>query len=354
LNKAKIEYQGGGNMPFTTISSIAVSLIVLGIIVLAHEAGHFFVARLLGFSIEEFSIGFGPRIAKWVHKNIEYSLRVLPLGGFVRFFGEDQSSDDERAFNNQAVWKRILVIASGPIMNFVLAILLAVLVLTTYGDYFPVPVIDSFDENSTAQQAGLKVGDRIIEVNGVKIDDYTEVSAIVRSKPNQELTMKVKRDDEVLEYKVRTYYDEEQKMNRIGIVFGQERIKFGFAEAVSLSISWTFYIIQEMVRFLGNLFFRGQGANELMGPVGTIGLIGQAARQSMEMLIRLAILISINLGIINLVPFPALDGGRLAFLGIEALRGKPLNQEKEGFIHFAGFVILIILMLIVTYRDFTR
>jgi len=341
-------------MTLSVFFSIIISLLVLSIVVLFHEVGHFAVARVLGFKIEEFSIGFGPRLFKKSHGDTEYSLRILPLGGFVRFLGEDEVSHDKRAFNNQAAWKRALVLFAGPFMNVFLALLIAVIVLFSYGDYFPVPVIGQVVEDSPAAQAGLKVGDRIIAVNGTDVKDYEEVYQRIQESLDKKITFMVLRDEEKLTFEMKPYYDQKTQSNRIGIVFAQEKMRFSFGDSIRFSVQWTVAIIREMIAYLGRLFFRGQGINDLMGPVGTIGLIGQAARQGVEMVLRLSILISINLGVINLLPFPALDGGRLFFLAIEGLRGKPLSQEKEGLIHFAGFVVLILLMVLITFQDFTR
>lgn len=341
-------------MTFSNITSIIVSLLVLGVLVIGHEAGHFFIGKILGFKIEEFSIGFGPKLVNWTNKGTLYSIRILPLGGFVRFLGEEQSSTDMQAFNNQAVWKRILVIVTGPIMNILLAVVLAIFVLVGFGDYFPIPVIGEIVDKSPAQVTGLKVGDVITEINSIPIKTYDDVIHTIQKYKANTLSITVKRSAQTIKYNLNPYYDNSTKTMRIGIILSQEKRKVGLFEGIRLSFQWVYNIIKLMLDYLGKLFIHGQGVNDIMGPVGTIGLIGKAAEHSMEMLIRLAILITLNLGIVNLLPFPALDGGRLLFLFLEGIRGKPLSQDREGYIHFAGFVILLLLMLLFTYKDIAR
>lgn len=341
-------------MILSNIISIIVSLLVLGVLVIGHEAGHFFMGKILGFQIEEFAIGFGPKLVNWTKNGTLYSIRLLPLGGFVRFLGEEQLSTDRKAFNNQSVWKRILVIVTGPVMNIVLAVVLAIFVLVGFGDYFPIPVIGEIVDKSPAQVAGLKVGDSITEINNIPIKTYNDVIQTIQKNKGKTLSISVKRSTKIIKYNLSPYYDINTKTSRIGIVLSQEKRKVGLWDGIKLSIQWVYNIITLMLDYLGKLFFHGQGVNDIMGPVGTIGLIGQAAEQGFERLIRLAILITLNLGIVNLLPIPALDGGRLLFLFLEGIRGKPLSQDREGYIHFAGFVILLLLMLLFTYKDIVR
>ncbi len=341
------------------INTILVALILFGIIVLAHELGHFLVASWVGIPAEEFAIGMGPKIFQHKGKKLIFTIRALPIGGFVRFIGEDEESDDPRAFGNAKVWKRIMAIASGPLMNFLLAILLLSIVFIFFGTYEISTHILEVVDGSPAQEVGLRVGDKIIEINGVKIDNQDEVKGIelfkdiINKEGSQPLRITILRGDRIENLELLPNYSEERNTYEIGIVFGKLQ-KQGLIRGISLAFIQTGRLIIIMVQMLGNLIFKGHGLNEVVGPVGIVGEIGRAVKSGIQDVINFAIVITLNLGIINLVPFPALDGGRLALLVIEGLRGRPMDPRREGYIHFIGFVLLMILMIAVTFKDVAR
>lgn len=338
-----------------TVLGIIGGLLMLTLLVVVHEFGHFTVGRACDMKIEEFAAGFGPKLLSKVKNGIRYSIRALPLGGFVQFYGEDsdEAGSEPRAFNNRPIWQRFLTLLAGPAMNILMAFVITVGVLVGFGDF--VPAIASVEEGMPAAEVGLQVGDRIVSVDGKRIDFAMEFSGIDLTKSGDSVRLGVERGGQELEYEVPFQYSEEEGRNMIGIRYSTDtRQRFGFFEAIGLSFKWMYLIIAEMLSFLGNLIFRGQGVEGLAGPVGTIGLVSQAVRSGPEVILRMATLLSINLGIMNLLPIPGLDGGRILLLGIEKLRGKPLPQNKEGLINLIGMGLMFLLMIFLTYQDIVR
>jgi len=339
--------------------TILVALIFLSLLVMVHEVGHFLAGRFVGIHPEEFSIGMGPKLLGFSRKGTQFSVRALPIGGYVKFLGEDERSDDERAFSNASVWKRMAVIVAGPTMNILLAVVLLAAFYMGYGVYEEVPEILEVVENSPADRAGLLPGDSIIKVDDISVEGMEAREAVetirnaIRQKGSNELKIVVRRNGKDINIKVVPEYNEESDSYVIGIVFGRIR-RYGLIQATGMAFNSVGKLTLMMVDALRGLIFKGQGLNEVMGPVGIVSEIGKAVEAGMQQLLLLAVMISLNLGIINLIPFPALDGGRIALLLVEGVRGKPLEPEKEGFIHFIGFVVLILLMVLVTYHDITR
>lgn len=341
------------------MTTIITALILFGIIVLAHELGHFLVAGWVGIPAEEFSIGMGPKISQIKGKKTIFSLRALPIGGYVKFFGDDGESDDPRAFANAKVWKRILVIAAGPVMNFLLAILLLAMFFTFFGVYKNSTNIFEIVEGSPAENAGLLVGDKIITVNDIKVDIEDQDKGIelfrkiLKEEGDKSLKITVLRDGEARDIDIKPDYSAEKNTYEIGIYFG-ELERLGPFSAIGLAIVQTGRLIIIMIQLLGSLIFQGRGLNEVVGPIGIIGEIGKAVESGIKDVLNLAVVITLNLGIMNLIPFPALDGGRLTLLLVEGLRGNPIDPEKEEYIHFTGFIILMLLMIVVTFKDVAR
>lgn len=331
-----------------TIWSILVAVIILGIMVLVHELGHFLTARRLGIKVREFGIGMGPKIKKWERGGILYSLRILPIGGFVNFYGEDEDIDDPEAFNRQKPWKRLLTIFAGPAANVLFAFIITIGLLTAVGE--AVPQIHTVSDGSSAQAAGLLPGDKVVRVNGQNVNFATEAHIrIAENSKNESVDLTVMRNNEPVALNDIPYKD-----SLIGITFDPTPQKFGLFEAVGLSFSWIVFVIREMFAVLGGLITGAQSTQSVVGPVGTISLIGQTAQVSLYSLLQLTVLISINLGIFNLLPFPALDGSRIVFTLVEKVRGKPISPDREGMVHFVGLIILLCLMLLFTYQDIAR
>lgn len=337
----------GGNI--LAILDIILALLLLTVLVVVHEFGHYIVGRIFGFTILEFGIGMGPKVVRWEKKGILYSVRAFPIGGFVKFYGEDEDLKDEKTFNKHPVGHRSLVILAGPVMNILFAFLLAIVILCTFGD--AIPVVKQVNSGSPAEVAGLQADDKIIAINGDEIDFGMELDMAIEKGLGSNLTFTVLRDGQPVDIAINTKYDEGTKTNVVGMSYGKEAKTFSFFEGLMLSFKWLFLIIKQMIITIGLLIFKGQGLSETAGPVGTIVLISSYIHYGADTILRLAALLSINLGIINLLPFPALDGGRLVFLGIEKIRKKPLPNNIEGYANFAGFIILIVLILLLTYKD---
>jgi len=336
------------------------AVILLGFIVMVHEFGHYITARLTGVRVEEFAVGMGPKIIGWRRNDIDYSLRAIPLGGFCRFVGEDEESDSPEAFAKQKRWKRFLILFSGAGMNFVLAYVAILVFLATFGTTMAqVPVIYGVVEGSPAQAAGVMPGDVVVGVNETVISCDAEglnvmTQAIAESEGT--LMLRVEREGSVVELQIDPYLEQEGEAagkRQIGVYLGREA-KASFAEAFQASGSYFQYYATAMIDGLRGLLF-GQGLDQTMGPVGIITTIGEETREyGWQAVLSMMAMISLNLGIVNLLPLPALDGGRLVFLIVETIRRKPIPPEKEGVAHMIGFGLLLCLIVLVTYQDIAR
>jgi len=331
------------------MQTLIAAIFVFGLLILAHELGHYIVARKTGVKVLELAIGFGPKLFGWRRQGIDYSLRIIPLGGFCRMLGEDpEEAGQENSFPQKPLPVRAVVILAGSVMNLVLAVLVFFVIffflLGIPGDEARVgEVVD----NSPAEEVGLKAGDRIREIGGESITSWEEVITAISAKPGEELELKIERNDTVLNYRVTPEEEPQTGRGMIGITQSLDRYNF-FS-----SVKFSFYQFGMIFAAIYHTFF-GELPLDVAGPVGIVHYIGEAARLGLADLLFLTGLISINLGIINLLPIPALDGGRLLFLIIEAVRGRPIEPEKEGLVHFIGFALLITLILFITYQDILR
>lgn len=333
-----------------TLLSIVGALLVLTVLVFVHELGHFYAGKKLGFRIDEFAIGMGPVVCSKEKNGTRFAIRALPIGGLCAFHGEDEGVSDPECFNAQPVWKRMIVVLAGPFMNILLAVVLAVIILMTYGEYMP-KITDFTGENTPAEAAGIQEGDIITEIDGKSITYYAECTDYIQQADHAGIEVTVRRGGSDVTLTARDIYDPESGSNRLGIYISPERLRYGLLEAATNSVRYTCYIVKEMFKVLGGLFTGSVTSDDVAGPVGTISIIGQAVRAGFEVVLRLGVLISINLGIMNILPIPALDGGRFLFMVIEAVRGKPIPPEKEGMIHMAGLVLLFSLMILLTVMD---
>ena len=342
---------------FVTIISVLGALIVIGIIIMAHEFGHYSIGRLCKFKIVEFAVGFGPKIKKWVKNDIIYSIRWFFIGGFTKFYGEDEDVDDKLAFNNQPAGKRALTIAAGPVYNIVFAFLLVVIILCSFGDY--VPAVQEVWQDSPAEAAGLMPGDVVLEMNGVKVDFSMEMNGAISASDGVSMPITVLRDGQELSFNIPyqsgltdnagNLYDS----SMVGIGFSGERVHFGFFEAIALSFKWMYLIVKETILLVIGLF-AGRGTENAAGIVGMVSVLGQALRSSFELVMRYGVAISVSLAVINLLPLPALDGGRLVFIAIEKIFKKPVPRNVEGLIHFIGLAAFFVLFILITYQDLSR
>ncbi|MBR4039770.1 MAG: site-2 protease family protein [Clostridia bacterium] len=333
---------------------VFLALVLLGVLILAHEAGHYFAGRACGIEVQEFAMGMGPLLAKWKNKRgTQFSLRLLPIGGFCQFYGEDEDAGDPRAFNNQAVWKRILTVVSGPLMNFVVAFAVIVLYMSLIGIPMTVPRVGEVEAHAAA--AGLQAGDVLLYVNDTQAADADSVLGEIMHSEGKTVTLRVERAGGEIDIPITPFFDEELGRYRVGFTFAQERMRVPLLESVPFSVSYNAKSIQLIGLTLKNLIFKGEGVNEVTGPVGTVYVIQEVTQQGgVDIYLELLALISVNLGMMNLLPVPGLDGSRLLFLVVEGVRRKPVRRELEGAIHGAGFILLMGLMLALTYKDIVQ
>lgn len=422
--------------------NIIIALIVLSVIVIFHEFGHFIIAKANGICVKEFTLGLGPTLLSFGKGETKYCLKLLPFGGSCVMLGEDTEEpvNEERAFANKSVWARIATIAAGPIFNFILAFVLALFVIgyvgydpcvvvgvsedtpaydsglssgdtilkvngkkvTFYRDYalyiqlnmgttieleyktvdgeVKTTIIDpdyiektvyqmgitmgeniqilSIVEDSAASVAGLKVGDIIKKIDGKELSNYEEVSPLVQSCNGNALELTIIRDEQEQTISI-TPTQVEQSGYVYGISLSGARVKVNAIKTIGYGFSEVRYWIETTIKSLEMLITGQVGADELSGPVGIVSMIGDTVEQTksegfmivLVNLFNMAILLSANLGVMNLLPIPALDGGRLVFLLVELVRGKPVSREKEGLVHFVGMMLLMLLMVFVLFND---
>jgi len=337
----------------TTLGYILAALFMLGVLIMFHELGHYLAARWCGMEVKEFAIGMGPKLfsRKGKHGTL-FSLRVLPMGGFCLYYGEDQEVDDPRAYNRQPVWKRFVSVIAGPLMNFLLALVVAVVFFMVWGADLPVPVIGTLDDGMPAAEAGLLPGDTILAIDGLPISQTKEAVDLVHGSEGRPLAFTVARGESEFSVTVTPRYVKEHDTYLTGFRFATVQTPLPFGTAISTSVSFCRHVVVVTYQSLGDLIFRGEGTEEITGPVGIVNVIQEQTRAGgLPIYLYLAMLISINLGFMNLLPIPGLDGSRLIFNIVEAIRRKPLNRNVEGMIHFVGVVALLGVMLIFTYQD---
>ncbi len=332
------------------MQTFVASIFVFGLLILVHELGHFFAARLTGIRVLELAIGFGPKLFGWTRNKTDYSLRAVPLGGFCRMLGEDhEESNEPDSFPRKPVLHRAFVLLAGAAMNLVLAVAIFFVIfffMTGVPD-MSTSEIGQVLENTPAEEAGLQEGDRITAVNSTAISRWEGVLESISPRAREEIALTVQRGGESLTLQVTPALDEETGTGKIGIVPVVR--KYMFVDSLQGSFERFGMVIASIFQVL-----TGRAPLDVAGPVGIVSVIGEVAQTGFINLLLLTALISISLGIMNLLPIPALDGGRLLFLAVEAVRGRPIDPEKEGMIHFIGFAFLIMLILFITYQDLIR
>lgn len=330
---------------------------IFGVFIFVHELGHYLTARAFNVSIREFAIGMGPKIISRKSKKtgIIYSLRLLPFGGFVSMVGEDEESDDPGALNRKPVWQRFIILAAGSIMNLLLGIIVMSMLVITTQTLGSTTILRFADEGAMSQASGLQVGDRIIKIGDNKVHTSYEVVYEIMRNGIEPLDITVKRAGETVVVQDVIF----PTIIEDGVVFGEADFVVAAERKTPLTVlRHAFYQSTATVKLIWESLFdfvTGRyGVEQISGPVGVTTAIGEAAKAGTYNLLYLCTLISMNLGIFNLLPLPALDGGRLVFLIVEGIRGKPIKPELEGYIHFAGIVILMLAMVFITYRDIVK
>lgn len=350
-----------------TILYVLLALLLLGVLITVHEFGHFAAARLCGIPVKEFSIGFGPKLVQWQSKKHEtlFSLRPIPMGGFCMFYGDTDDDpdgtkmkDDPRNYNNAAVWKRMLSVFSGPLMNFVLAFVIAIVLMAAYAGYATTPFVADVVEGQPAAEAGLMPGDLFVTVRGQDMTNAytTDVSnAIGDISGGQAVELTILRDGAEMDFTIQPEYNETEGRYMIGITIQQGYDDLPANMVIPSAWNMCKQAATVILDSLGKLVTTGEGLDQTAGPVGVVQMVAEETRQGgFETYLYLTVIISINLGLMNLLPIPGLDGSRLVFMAIEAVRRKPVSQNIEAMIHLAGYVLLIGLMLFFTFKDVLR
>ena len=351
---------------------ILLAILLLAILITVHEFGHFLAARAMKIEVREFAVGMGPKLIGWKSKKYEtdFSIRMIPLGGFCAFYGEDDtkgiSKDDPRSFPKQNVWKRMFVILMGPVMNFVLAFVLATVFFWANGISVVTgidPYIAEVMAAGPAYSAGLQSGDVVTEVNGRDMLDGTMETLLDTignwKEGDDPLRMTIRRGEETFETEMSPVWDEAENKMRIGVTIGgiyrTETQPETFTGGFEHSWQWCAGASGAILGALKDLVTTGKGLDQTSGPVGIISLVSSEVREDgLSAFVQLLVLISINLGLMNLLPIPGLDGSRLVFGLVEVIRRRPVPPEKEAVVHLVGMVFLFGLMIFFTFKDIMR
>lgn len=344
---------------------IVFSIIIFSFLIFIHEFGHFIAAKLSGVQVNEFAIFMGPTIAKWQRGETQYSIRCIPIGGFCAMEGEDEDTDNPRSFQKAAWWKRLIILLAGAAMNFIAGFLLFALVLSP-GEGFAQPVIAEVEAGCTVvREDGLHLGDRIVKINGNRVHISSDATMLFNLQSGETYDLVVERDGQKIElndYPMELHEfpnaDGSTSM-RFGIRFGYEEKTFGNL----LSYTWnTCLSVVQSVRLSLQMLLTGQaGLKDVAGPVGIVQMMNttaQASATTLDAVLNLlyfGAFIAVNLAVMNLLPIPALDGGRVVALlltvVIEAITRRKINPKYEGYIHAAGMVVLLGFMAVVMFKD---
>lgn len=340
---------------------IIIGVLLFELIVLIHEGGHFVAAKLSGVQVNEFALGMGPKLFSFTKGETKYSLRLLPIGGYCSMEGEDEESDNPRAFGNKPTWKRIIIVVAGAVMNIVLGLLMT-LTLVLQQPYYASTTISSFPEKSVTVNY-LQEGDKLEEIDGYAIWNSRDISFAIGTCKNYEPNIKVSRNGQTVDLgNVPLYTYDSDGEKKIALDFYVDKVNKNFFSVCEQTIGQTVSTVRMVWASLVGLVTGKFGFNDMSGPVGVASAITTVASQGLETgfldafnnILYIMMILTINLGIFNLLPVPALDGGRLLFLLIELIRRKPIPQKYEGVIHGVGFALLMVFMLAVTFNDIVR
>lgn len=336
-------------------------ILVLGIIVLIHEFGHFFFAKRAGIYVYEFSIGMGPRIFKWTRKDdeTEYSIRLIPIGGFVQMAGEEIEDNPnvpkKKKFSVKTFGQKFMTVIAGIMNNFLLALFLLFLYALFNGAPQNKAIIGEISKDSAAAMSSLREGDKVLTVNGRKANTYDIFALELQVHAGKRVTLEVDRNGEIqkVNLKAKKVKEDGNEVYRYGFKINDE-IKTGFFASISYAFSKFFSLIHQMGLTLFYLVTGDLGLKSFSGPIGIYNIVGEASSSGFWSLVSLTALLSVNVGFINLLPLPAFDGGRLLFIIIEKISGRKVDPKLENTIHSIGFFLLMALMLLITYNDIVR
>lgn len=325
------------------------ALFAFSLLVIVHEFGHFIMAKLNGVKVEEFSIGMGPKLLGIRKGETDYSIKLLPIGGYVKMLGEDgEETSDERAFQNKSSLRKLSIVSAGPIMNIILAVVLYSIIAGSRG--FLVPVVDNVVPGNPADLAGIKKGDKIVQVNDKVINTWEDFVTQVYNANGSNISVIYKRGEETKSSTITPVKDTKENRFVVGVYPTlvenpsiNESIKYGFVETISL--------VKQTFGFFKTLFTGRASVSDFGGPVTIMRVSGEAAKAGFLSLLSFASYLSVQLAIFNIIPFPALDGGWIILFLIEFITRKKIDSKKIGVLNYIGFIVLITLMIIVTIKD---
>lgn len=345
-----------------TVINVVIALLVFSAIIFFHEFGHFLLAKKNGIYVNEFAVGMGPTLFSFQKKETKYSLKLIPMGGYCMMLGEDEDVQDEHSFSTKPVWARISVVVAGPLFNFILAFLLSIVLIAACG--YDLPQIADFSDNSPAKEAGIEEGDIITAYNGHKVYNYREILVYTQfNQTGEDITLTVERDGEELTYQFTPMQTDRGYL--MGIYAGN-REKAGVGSVLKYSALELRYYIKTTFLSLNYLIGGKLSIDNLSGPVGIVSMMNDTINEAKESaegdsslafinvllnMVNFCIMLSANLGVMNLLPFPALDGGRTLLLLVEAFFRKRMPADKEALVNTIGFMLLLGLMVVVMFQD---
>lgn len=325
------------------------AIIMICILIFVHELGHFVAAKACGVKVNEFALGMGPLLLKKQKGETLYSLRAIPIGGFCAMEGEDEDSEDERAFNNKPAWKKAIILVAGAAMNIVVAVILMMIVSFFIG--VPTTKIDSVVDNSPAKIAGIEAQDKIVSVDNEKIGSWYKFTEVINDKKGgEEISIVVDRGGEELRLDMPVAVGEDGN-HFVGVTTSVEKHSW---RAILDGPRATWNMAESMYTVIKQLITGEVKASNLSGPVGIVYMVDQSLAQGAVTFLYFMAMISLNLAVVNLLPFPALDGGRLIFVVIRKITGKAITDRMEGMVHLVGMALLLLLMIYVTWQDILR
>ena len=342
--------------------TIIAFIFVFSILIFFHEFGHFIAAKASGVRVYKFAFGFGPRILGFTKNQTEYLICLIPLGGYIKMAGEmgqedikktSEETPEEQRFDKKTLGIRALIVALGPFMNIATAVVIFSLIFFTNGIPVVTNYISTVVENGPAEQAGILSGDKIIAIDSIKIEDPNRIANIINKSSGEKLQITLDRGGEIIEVFVIPEYDESYKKGLIGIIFEISVEKINIFSAFSRGLITTGNIIKLIFSNTMEMV-TGKVPLEIAGPLGIAQMTGEAAKLGFLNLLYFTAILSIFIGLFNLLPIPILDGGHLLILAIEKLRGKPLEPEKINFMYLIGISLMIIIFIIATYKDILR
>ena len=328
-----------------------VAVLVFLTLIIIHEFGHFIAAKLCGVKVNEFAVGFGPKLFKKQGKETLYRFNLVPFGGYCAMEGEDEGSDSPRAFCNQKAYKRLIITAMGAVFNLILGLVIIAILLST-SKVFISNTVAEFSEDAVSSKTGLEINDEILEIDGRRIYTYMDLSYAFTGVDDGELDILVKRNNKKVMLENVTFRTEEENgISYVDMDFKVYGLKKTFSRYISQTFKTTFSYCRVVWFSIIDLISGKYGISAVSGPVGVTTTISNAAKESLMNILPIMALITVNLGIFNLLPLPALDGGRILFILVEMVTRKPVPKKYESVIHAAGLVLLLLLMAVITFKD---